>query len=125
MKEKMMVKSIVVFDFEQFQEALIKNLIVNNISYVQIDNEFHFLDKIYRIYDFNDVKDMFMQEPNKPFAVCAESDKMFLTSDIGTPEVSQKKGVSYTKKLIREDNRRANARFKGSVSPKVNNFRRF
>ena len=125
MKEKMVVKDVLVFDAEAFKENLVRNLITNNISYVQIENEFHFLDNIYRIYDFNDVKDMFMQLSAKPLGLCEEDAKMFSVPDLEFPETSQKKNVSYTKKMIKEDNRRANARFKGSVSAKVNNFRRF
>ena len=121
MEKKTRVKNILVFDSEQFQEDLVKELIVNNISYVQIENEFHFLDKIYRIYDFNYINDMFMQLSSKPLAT---DDKMFLVSNMELPELSQKKNVSYTKKMIKEDNRRANARFKGSVNNKLNNFRR-
>lgn len=48
----MRVKNIVVTcDKELFIELLIKELINNSVSYVQIDNEFHFEDKIFRIFD--------------------------------------------------------------------------
>lgn len=50
----MQVKNILVTNKEVFIELLIKELINNCISYVQIDNEFHFEDKIYRFFDKKD-----------------------------------------------------------------------
>lgn len=46
------VRNIIVSDLEQFKDALTLSLIRNNIEYVAVNNEFHFLDKIYRLYDF-------------------------------------------------------------------------
>lgn len=51
----MKVKNILVENRNEFQELLIRELINNEISYVQIENEFHFLDKIYRFYDFDEI----------------------------------------------------------------------
>ncbi len=45
------VRNILVSDVEQFEEVLVRELILNQISYVKIENEFHFLECIYRIYD--------------------------------------------------------------------------
>lgn len=56
------VKNILVNDVETFQEELVKELIKNQISYVQIENEFHFLDYIYRIYDLEVVAELFLQQ---------------------------------------------------------------
>lgn len=56
------VRNIVVSNVEIFEEELIKELIKNEISYVQIENEFHFLDHIYRIYDLEFVAKVFSQE---------------------------------------------------------------
>ena len=56
------VKNILVSDVEIFQEELVKELINNQISYVQIENEFHFLDYIYRIYDLEVVAKLFLQQ---------------------------------------------------------------
>lgn len=50
----MQVKNILVTNKDIFIEFLIKELINNRISYVQIDNEFHFEDKIYRFFDKKD-----------------------------------------------------------------------
>ena len=55
------VKNILVSDVEIFQEELIQELIKNQISYVKIDNEFHFLDHIYRIYDLKKTLVLFLQ----------------------------------------------------------------
>ena len=46
------VKNYLVSNYNEFEEMLVRTLIANGISYVKIDNEFHFLDKIYRFYDF-------------------------------------------------------------------------
>ena len=45
------VRNILVSDLDTFKEFLIKSLIRNGIEYVNIDNEFHFMDRIYRFYD--------------------------------------------------------------------------
>ena len=45
------VRNILVSDLDTFKEFLIKSLIRNGIDYVNIDNEFHFMDRIYRFYD--------------------------------------------------------------------------
>lgn len=51
----MKVINILISDRGIFIEELIKELIDNNISYVQVDNEVHFLDKIYRFYEREDM----------------------------------------------------------------------
>lgn len=50
------VRNIVIHHREEFEEQLILELIKNKISYVQIEHEFHFLDKIYRFYDVEEIK---------------------------------------------------------------------
>lgn len=124
MEKTTRVRNIMVFDSEQFQEDLVKELIVNNISYVQIENEFHFLDKIYRIYDLGKINCNLFDVTDNFSLFSDDSIKMSFATDISLSGVPQKKNVSYTKKMIREDNRRANDRFKGSVNNKLNNFRR-
>lgn len=49
----MEVKNILVEDKEKFLNGLLKILGLNGISYVQVDNEIHFQDFIYRLYDKN------------------------------------------------------------------------
>lgn len=50
----MKVKNILVNKKEKFIELVIKELIKYKISYVQIGNELHFDDYIFRFYDIND-----------------------------------------------------------------------
>ena len=125
MKEKTRVRNVLVFDLEQFQEDLVKELIVNNISYVQVENEFHFLDKIYRFYDLNYVEDLgtLIMDFDSVCPGISYADGV-VSSSAGSYLNEENKKVSYTKKMIKEDIRRANARFKGSVNTKVNNFGR-
>lgn len=64
----MRVVNILISDKKIFIEEIIKELIVNNISYVQIDNELHFSDKIYRFYDQEDLlknKELFLMNEIK------------------------------------------------------------
>ena len=49
----MIVKNIVVSDRDFFTENLIRDLIRHQISYVQIENEFHFLNYIFRFFDMH------------------------------------------------------------------------
>ena len=48
------VRNYVVTDREKFCDAMASFLCKNGISYVQIENEFHFNDKIYRFYNFGE-----------------------------------------------------------------------
>lgn len=57
----MIVKNIVVSDKDYFIEWLIRDLIQHQISYVQIENEFLFLDYIFRFYDINKDKKQIMK----------------------------------------------------------------
>ena len=47
----MRVVNVAVSNKEYFLEILVRDLISRGVSYVQIENEFHFLDYIYRFYD--------------------------------------------------------------------------
>ena len=47
----MRVVNVAVSNKEYFLEILVRDLISRGVSYVQIENEFHFLDHIYRFYD--------------------------------------------------------------------------
>lgn len=49
------VRNYVVTDREKFCDSMARALCQMQISYVQIDNEFHFNDKIYRFYNFGEV----------------------------------------------------------------------
>ena len=64
------VRNILVHDIKSFKESLIRTLIRLDVNYVNLQNikeseddvfveeEFHFLDRIYRFYDINDLKHM-------------------------------------------------------------------
>ena len=64
------VRNIVVHDIKSFKESLIRTLIRLDVNYVNLSNikefeddvyleeEFHFLDRIYRFYDIKDLKHM-------------------------------------------------------------------
>lgn len=56
------VVNILIDNLEVFEEELIRNLIKNGISYVQIGNEFHFLNHIYRFYDLEKISKLLLQE---------------------------------------------------------------
>ena len=49
----MIVKNIVVSDRDFFTENLVRDLIRHQISYVQIENEFHFLNYLFRTFDMH------------------------------------------------------------------------
>ena len=57
------VKNVLVNDVEVFQEELVQELISKEIGYVQIENEFHFLDSIYRIYDLQTIAKLYLSLP--------------------------------------------------------------
>ena len=64
------VRNILVHDIKSFKESLIRTLIKLDVNYVNVSNikeveddvyleeEFHFLDRIYRFYDIKDLKHM-------------------------------------------------------------------
>lgn len=64
------VRNILVHDIKSFKESLIRTLIRLDVNYVNLQNikeseddvyleeEFHFLDRIYRFYDIRDLKHM-------------------------------------------------------------------
>ena len=64
------VRNILVHDIKSFKESLIRTLIRLDVNYVNVSNikeveddvyleeEFHFLDRIYRFYDIKDLKHM-------------------------------------------------------------------
>lgn len=54
----MEVRNILVPEKESFFNGLVKILGLNGISYVQVDNEIHFQDFIYRLYDKNSFIDI-------------------------------------------------------------------
>ncbi len=57
----MIVKNIVVSDRDFFTENLVRDLIRHQISYFQIENEFHFLNYIFRFFDMNKDRQQIMR----------------------------------------------------------------
>ena len=57
----MIVKNIVVSDRDFFTENLVRDLIRHQISYVQIENEFHFLNYIFRFFDMHKDRQQIMR----------------------------------------------------------------
>lgn len=47
----MNIKNYYVSDLEAFKDKLLKELIAHNISFVVVDNEIHYNDKIIRFYE--------------------------------------------------------------------------
>lgn len=52
----MNVKKYFVENSEYFMNELERQLCIQGISYVRIDNEFHFNNQIIRLFDFDDLK---------------------------------------------------------------------
>lgn len=70
------VRNYVVTDREKFCDAMARTLCKMQISYVQIDNEFHFNDKIYRFYSFGEVIELTEQVS----FVCLDREKVLTLS---------------------------------------------
>lgn len=122
----MKVKNILVTNKEVFIELLIKELINNSISYVQIDNEFHFEDKIYRFYDANDyqnakaanvtievlnlmdIKDLASHNLEESLTTIEKDD--YQENELFTPKIN--------KKYIKQQNRQYNSQIKNSFRNK-------
>lgn len=122
----MKVKNILVTNKEVFIELLIKELINNSISYVQIDNEFHFEDKIYRFYDANDyqnakaanltievlnlmdIKDLASHNLEESLTTIGKDD--YQENELFTPKIN--------KKYIKQQNRQYNSQIKNGFRNK-------
>ena len=94
------VRNLFVNNLEEFKEQLIKDLIKLGISYVQIDNEFHFSDKIYRFYYKMEVKKILCTIENVEF------------TDKKVVKIASHKIMN--KQLIKRDNRTCNKKLNSS-----------
>lgn len=126
----MRVKNIAVLDVEEFLDVLVKYLILNEISYVQIDNEFHFSNNIYRVFDYNDKEAM--KELNNslvPLIIGCSPEALINIEDTlnfkrcNNNLVNEKKNnlkkieqekKTYSKKLVKAHNRMINQVIKNS-----------
>ena len=70
------VRNYVVTDREKFCDVMARTLCQMQVSYVQIDNEFHFNDKIYRFYNFGEVIELSEQVS----FVCLDREKVLSLS---------------------------------------------
>ena len=80
-KSKGRVRKVLVSDWERFRELLIRSLIKYNISYLQIDNEFHFFDRIFRFYEF-DMANKLINDGVEFFGQEDDVLRMFVESDL-------------------------------------------
>lgn len=134
-KSKGRVRNILVSDLDTFKEFLIKSLIRNGIEYVNIDNEFHFMDRIYRFYDVKLLSKLidegiviFGKEEDMVRILSAESlmfardkvdiEKTFIGFEPEVEEVTfKKKGSSipkYNKSMIKRQNYMLNQKLKNN-----------
>lgn len=126
------VKNLLVENLEISEEVLIKTLIHYQIQYVKVGNEFHFLDKIYRLYDFDQIRKTFSDcvfdsksEDTKEIInqFCDLRTKMNYDSLLISPEnfevsvvdgdvesVGKTKAPVYTKSMMKVDNKRNGTR---------------
>lgn len=61
----MNVKKYLVENSEYFMNELERELCIQGISYVRIENEFHFNNQIIRFFDFNDFRETMIKEKMK------------------------------------------------------------
>lgn len=70
------VRNYVVTDREKFCDSMARALCQMQISYVQIENEFHFNDKIYRFFNFGEA----IQLDDMVTFVCLDREKVLSLS---------------------------------------------
>ena len=105
----MRVKNIFVNDIELFIDELIRELIKNEISYVQIDNEIHFDGYIYRFYEKVDICSLInldlLEEP-----LNGKRNFFISIQDLNCTDkyISKKNPYSFNKKLIKKQNKNNN-----------------
>lgn len=123
------VKNVLVNDVEVFQEELVQELISKEISYVQIENEFHFLDSIYRIYALETIAKLYLSFPKidlvklEDYIIVSENRTLpnLLSfndvTDCYVPYIEFQEGFNFcktnnitkiNKKLIKQQNRQVN-----------------
>ena len=123
--EKFRVQNFIVSDLEKFEDALAICLIRNQIDYVQIDNEFHFLDKIYRFYEVtcvekgDDIYATIFDGCNEPMFSPMNGALSSLLTHLNDAEEKQESEVApkpkapiYKKSMMKRDNVRFNGKHK-------------
>lgn len=141
------VRNYVVTDREKFCDAMARTLCKMQVSYVQIDNEFHFNDKIYRFYNFGEVIELteqvsFVCLDKEKVLTLSPSDLLFtrekedlarmldpLDADVVAPEEitfddKRQKNKVNVKQLRKHDNKMVNQRLRNSYKqPSIRNRR--
>lgn len=123
----MRVRNIVVNEKDDFLELLIRELIRDGISYVQIENEFHFLDHIYRFFSAEEIRSVKVSDNHRTdyrvfspidLVFCKKEEnlvRMFLRTDETnicecntsfSPLTSKENAPVKNKQLIKQQNRR-------------------
>lgn len=133
------VRNFVVSNKEVFCDVLARTLCEKQISYVQIDNEFHFMDKVCRFYSFEESlgvnKILEFVSAGKDKIILLNPENLMLARDedefgrlFSTPQekivctdrcnldkVETNKGFTYTKQRRRVDNKINNQKIKQSA----------
>ena len=135
-KSKGRVRNYVVSNKELFCDFLASSLCKMQVEYVQIDNEFHFNDRIYRFYSFDEC----LQLQGNVLFVGIDKDKLISLSPqdllfnrevdslerllhpeesmiMDVPEIrfdDKKKNNFPSRKSIRENNKKVNQKIKNS-----------
>ena len=135
-KSKGRVRNYIVSNKEMFCDYLARSLCKMQVEYVQVDNEFHFNDKIYRFYTFDECLELqgsvvFVGiDKDKLISLCPQ-DLLFnrdtdslerllhpeesMIMDVPEVKFDDKKKISFqTKRSIREDNKKVNQKIKNS-----------
>lgn len=120
----MNIKNIYSNAKEKVIDFLLRYLCQHNISYVRVENEVHFLDKIYRFYD---IKDNSLEDTlEKIYKILNElevSKRLCIDDDlIGFTTIEERVDNKYQmpdynsnkKKLLKMQNRRNNLKLKNS-----------
>ena len=119
-KVKGRVRNYVVSNKEIFCDHLAKMLCDMQVQYVQVDNEFHFDDKICRFYNFDecvlvDGKLCFVDiDKTSMSSLCENSLLDVKNNDFDIELGSKKSKKSYMKKMIKHNNSMVNQKIKQS-----------
>ena len=115
----MPVKCLIVNEKGLFLDQLVKELIAQGIDYVQIENEFHFNNQVYRFYSPEEVtKEIIESDENTVMGLEIISEKPLM--DVEGPKVRKGKKNSgktptYNKTLIKRQNKETNKYLRGNI----------
>lgn len=110
------VRKIAVSDKKVFCNDLAKNLCELQIPYVQVGNEFHFCDVIYKFFDFVDLLNLyddlgiFFTDTTDNFLDYALEGTVSTGSDVK----QERQAKTYTRKMMKQDNRMMRQKLKST-----------